>query len=212
MRKLKVGFPRWNFLDSARNKSGQVGLLIAAVMLVGMAGMGWGAEPTPLIDYSKIMNIQGRATYSPSRGGGNLPDGYYDMTFKLQRSLIGALAIWADTGWTETKRVVVTNGVFNEQLGEVSSNLLPIFDPQYDYRMQISFGGENMDTAQDIVGIPLAHTARNVRGGTVVGKTPDSPDVTDTNFGVAGSSNGGSGVYGFSQSTNYWKAGVYGAS
>ncbi|MBI5699320.1 hypothetical protein HZC35_03295 [Candidatus Saganbacteria bacterium] len=140
MRKLKIG----------------LGLLIAVVMLVGV---GWGAGPTPLINYSQIMNIQGKLTKSPSLGGGELPDGFYDMTFTLQRSLIGALPSWADAGWTETKRVIVTKGIFNEQLGETAALALPVFDPQYDYQMRITVNGENLG-AQDMVGIPLARAVR----------------------------------------------------
>ncbi len=45
--------------------------------------------------------------------------------------------------------------------------------------------------------------------GGVVGKTSNAPAFTDYNFGVAGISDGGNGVYGQSNSTSSDKAGVY---
>jgi hypothetical protein len=52
----------------------------------------------------------------------------------------------------------------------------------------------------------------DIAKGGVVGRTTNAPALTDSNFGVAGASNTGSGVYGSSNSTDYWKAGVYGVN
>ena len=222
MRKLKVGF----------------GLLLAAIMLVGMAGMGWGAGPsTPGLPYQNI-NVQGRLTYptpyptNPSLAGTTRPAGIYSMTFRIYNVSTGGTALWIETHDVN----IDNNGVFNEILGKnVAINV--DFDPSVQYYVGITISPDSseMTDRQPLVGVPIANiaqTSRTLKGGKVIaGATTGSSytavygeDLTispapigyttttinngvgvqgkGSKYGVKGTSDTGSGIYGETPSTS----------
>lgn len=199
------------------------------LLVVFLGGMVFADVPRPLNDYAYYMNVQGRVTDTSGDIEVPVTDGHYNIVFTLQRSLIGSLASWADAGWSESVRTYIRDGVFNVILG--TGVAMPIFDPRYDYRVMINFDSHDMTPAQDIVAVPLATTARNVRGGNVKASIPaaetnmlasaveginyradGAANALALNPGVAGSSTAGYSIYGLKidDADNDQKAAIFG--
>ena len=77
-------------------------LFLASVVLAGYFSPSASATPT-------TMNFQGRLTDST---GAIMPDGLYNMQFRLYTVASGGTATWSETRQT-TSRVQVTNGLFS---------------------------------------------------------------------------------------------------
>jgi hypothetical protein len=186
MNKSKIGF----------------GLLIAAVLLVGMVGVGWGVP--------NLINVQGRLVDKAT--GLPVASQTLDVTVNYYNAETGGTLIAAISGNAYSPRTD-SNGVFNLTLGEgLPETLKPDFTSE-DYYVEFVVGATiggtwRMETIPDptlpspankrqrLVSVPFAITAKNVRGGTV----------------VAGNS-AGNGVYGEVTSDTLdsgWSAGVYG--
>jgi hypothetical protein len=185
------------YTERSRGIWGEFGMkkaIIILILMVVMAGAGWGAAPTPLRDFSYQMNIQGKVTGATA--------GMYDFTFTLKRSVIGYVPGWADAGWTETIAGVNigSDGLFNLILGQTTS--IPLFNPMYDYAIEITFAGTPMGR-QYLVGVPLASVARNLWGGVADAKSEyaaipalKGTNTHDNGFGVYGSADSGFGIGG----------------
>jgi hypothetical protein len=63
------------------------------------------------------INYQGRLA---NTAGVNMPDGQYNMKFRIYSTAAGGTALWTEVRET-TNRVTVTNGQFNVQLGAVTT-------------------------------------------------------------------------------------------
>ncbi len=70
------------------------------------------------------MNFQGRLADS---GGNIMPDGLYNMQFKLYTVASGGSSVWSETRETTT-RVQLTNGLFSTQLGEANALSANVFN------------------------------------------------------------------------------------
>ena len=75
------------------------------------------------------INYQGRLT---NAAGAPMPDGQYNMTFRIYDAASGGTLIWSEVRET-TNRVTVTNGQFNVQLGAVTPITETVFDSDYTY-------------------------------------------------------------------------------
>lgn len=72
------------------------------------------------------VNFQGRLADAT---GVSMPDGLYNMTFRLFSGATGGSAVWTEVRQT-TSRVTLTNGQFNVQLGDVSALSPSLFTAQ----------------------------------------------------------------------------------
>jgi len=154
---------------------------VILVLGVILSGSSW-AVLAVLPDYAYQMNVQGRVT---TADGTPVPDDtVFPMRFTLKRKVIGTSGrVWGNDGWTETKDVTTKDGIFNVIIGTTTP--LPIFSARYSYRLAINFDGHDMSPWQDIVAVPLATTARNVRGGT--GEFNGDPSITVDGGPIVGS-------------------------
>lgn len=84
-------------------------LLFALTILLA-----WPAHAAQTTPYK--INYQGRLTNS---AGTPMPDGSYNMRFRIADAASGGNILWLETRDT-TNRVVVTNGIFNVQLGDIT--------------------------------------------------------------------------------------------
>ena len=91
---------------------------IAAILLVStmLLGLLPATETSALTTTPTKMNFQGRLTDS---AGTTMPDGLYNMKFRLFTVASGGTDVWNETRET-TNRVQVTNGLFSVQLGAVT--------------------------------------------------------------------------------------------
>ena len=177
MKKLKIG----------------LGLLLAAVMLLGMAGAGWGIP-------SGLINMQGRLTNNPTDG--SQPTAITVPTncrFNLYTGPSGGSPIW-----TETQDVRPdSNGVFNVLLGtRYSLDNISVVDDSYylEIQAEASPGAfQTLTPRQRLVSVPFAITAKNVRGGTVVATT--NLESQRAISGINTTTTYGYGVYGETYST-----------
>lgn len=207
MRKLKVGF----------------GLLIAAAMLVGMAGVGWGVP--------NLINVQGRLVDKAT--GLAVANQTLDVTVNYYNAETGGTPLLGSGyGYSPTTD---SNGVFNIILSGV-----PDFTAE-DYYVEFVVGARiggtwRVETIPDptlpspankrqrLVAVPFAITAKNVRGGTIQAESStsglsairaSSRSTSGAGNAVEGTSLGlGAAVKGTNTSTSTTgdKSGVEGAS
>ncbi|HUV36166.1 MAG TPA: hypothetical protein VMX58_04415, partial [Patescibacteria group bacterium] len=85
--------------------------IIALAVLVMCASAAHSQIP-PLMNYQGVLTDAG--------GASAVPDGLYDITFRLYPGEFAASPIWE-----ETKPVLVTKGIFNTILGETAPLEMP---------------------------------------------------------------------------------------
>ncbi|UCF05898.1 MAG: hypothetical protein JSV33_02350, partial [bacterium] len=103
-------------------------LFLAFVLFVGMVSLSAAEEVDPgrsdvsaathQPGLSNVLNYQGVLT---DAGGTAVPDGSYQITFRLYNVLSGGSDIWEETH----ANVQVTKGIFNVMLGSVMALNLP---------------------------------------------------------------------------------------
>jgi hypothetical protein len=153
-----------------------------------------------------MVNIQGKITPAPSP----VPDELY---FRIFDRAEGGAALGGHENMYSGSRVMNANGVFNVNLELLNTAL---FTDDRQYWLEIgadmpSVGIVTFTPRQQLVSVPFAITARNVRGGTVVAEATSGSAVegnATTGYGVEGFSTSGTGVYG--QCADGY--GVYGSS
>jgi hypothetical protein len=209
MRKFKVG----------------LGLLIAAVMLLGMGGVGWGVPNS--------INLQGRLTGDP------LPTYVKFTVYEGGDATSGGTIRWSrdfpviTTGSPTGFQVLVdpTSRIFNIVLQTGSApytTTLPEFTTDTYYLEIAAYTGtawQPLTPRQPLVSVPYAITAKNVRGGTIQAESStagisaiwaSSRSTSGAGNGVEGSSMGsGAGVKGTNTAAlavTGVKAGVEGTS
>ncbi|MFN3872517.1 MAG: hypothetical protein ACK4R9_05915 [Ignavibacterium sp.] len=149
--------------------------------------------------------------------GNIVPNGDYNITFKIYNVESGGTALW-----TETKLINVTNGIFSTQLGSVTPISLP-FDASY--WLGITVGGDpEMTPRTPFTSVPYSRisltvpdnslTANKISGGQVVKSLNGLKDninlVAGSNVTITPSGNdltisatGGSSGIGGSGTANY---------
>ncbi len=94
--------------------------LLTAVSLSLSLLLGAWAGPRPAQAVQSVplkLNFQGRLT---NNAGSAMPDGLYNMTFRLYSTVSGGTASWTELR-EAGNRVQLTNGLFSVQLGEVTA-------------------------------------------------------------------------------------------
>lgn len=82
-------------------------MVVMTVVVVLAVFMGFSAWAVP-----GIINNQGKLT----NANGEPLDGTYTMTFKIFDAEMGGTSLW-----TESRSVTVTNGIYDEQLGDINT-------------------------------------------------------------------------------------------
>jgi hypothetical protein len=156
----------------------------------------------------RMLGFQGKVTDS---GGGMVPDGPYDIQFRIYNLETAGTALWN----SETLSVDVTGGIFSVLLGDGN----PInLDFDEDYWIEVEIEGDVQSPRQPLGSAGYAYMASGLVPGTVVeGDVASSVlEVTNTRtgsgYGVRGNSYGssGRGIYGRANATTGTTYGVYG--
>ena len=187
-----------------------IGILVVG-MVVGIAGVSWGALPT--YPFDKI-NIQGRLTEA------DVPlDGTVSIVFKIYDRSTGGVA-----QWSETKDVTVTNGIFNVILGTNPINI--DWEPETTrYFLGIKVGtASEMEPRQELVSVPFAMVAKNLKGGRVNAESDLSGsdwdhDISVGYFNATGTTGNTKAIIGTAKSVGVegrasgrWGRGVWGTN
>ena len=155
-------------------------------------------SPIVFAAFNKQINYQGKLTDASNVA---VPNGTYNMEFKLYTVSTGGTAIWTETR-TSPNQVTVTNGLFSVMLGSVSS--LAGVDFNQTLYLGVNIGGTGATPVWDgemaprkILGaVPAAFTAETVTGasqpnitslGTLTGLTVSGNvrgSADDTYFGM----------------------------
>jgi hypothetical protein len=116
-------------------------IVVRLAILVCLTGAG-------LADIPKLINHQGMLTQSD--GSTPVPDGAYDINFKIYNASSGG-----DKRWEETQTdVAVTSGLFNVLLGSATVGGIDL-DFSEEYWLDITVEGE---PAKTICLTPIPHT------------------------------------------------------
>jgi len=105
----------------------------------------------------KTISYQGVLT---DAAGSNIPDGNYNLTFKIYDAGTSGTALW-----TENHTVAVSNGIFNTILGTVNPLELP-FDTQYWLGVTVE-GGAELSPRIQLTSSPYSFNAASISDGTV---------------------------------------------
>jgi hypothetical protein len=89
-----------------------------------------------------------------------VPDGDYDLTFRLYTAPSGDSAFWTEDR-TGVNAIAVTDGVFNVLLGSISSLSGVAFDDQYFLGITVGSDSEILPRTE-ILAVPYARTIPNV--------------------------------------------------
>ncbi len=149
-------------------------LLIAVVAISALGYLVVVPKPNANAAYNMVMNYQGKLTNSSYVA---VPDGTYNMEFKLYDASTSGSLLWTETR-TGGNKVQVTNGLFNVMLGEVSS--LTSLDFNKTLFLTVTIGGTGtpswdteMTPRKKLGTVPAAFIANSLIGtGTI--------DITNT--------------------------------
>ncbi len=138
-------------------------VVVSLLVLVLAMGVGTAAVPQTL-SYQGVLN---------DSGGTVVPDGDYDLTFRLFDLETGGTPLWS-----ETQTVTVTDGVFDVILGSVTGLVLE-FEDQYWLGLSVE-GGAELTPRTQLTSAPYALRAGSVDPdvvGSVDGVTNDEGDI-----------------------------------
>jgi microcystin-dependent protein len=117
----------------------------------------------------RVMNYQGKAT---DKAGAPL-NGNYNLTFRIYNAPTGGAAKWTET----QSNIVITNGIFQVQLGLATQLNLP-FDESYWVSLEINSDGE-MSPRTKLASVPYAYRAEisnnGIPTGVIMAWATDSP-------------------------------------
>ncbi len=142
-------------------------LIVAQLVVVAMASFVW-AAPVP-----STINYQG---YLTDDAGNPLPDGSYDMTFRIYDVAAGGATLWTESR-TGPNQVPLVNSRFSVDLGSVTTFASAGLDFNQAYFLEVQLGADPPFAPRfAFTTVPYAMHAENVAGtplpaGAVVGTT-----------------------------------------
>jgi microcystin-dependent protein len=136
-----------------RIKSSQiVFLMILTLSLLSAAPYSYSGVP-------QLINYQGKLT---SAGGSSVPDGSYDVEFKIYDVATGGTALWSETWNSGTSQVATKGGVFNALLGKYNTIPVTFFADHSVTYLGITVGSDSeMTPRQRITSVGYAFEAAN---------------------------------------------------
>ena len=142
--------------------------LATLFLAMGCLATSAGAAAVP-----STINYQG---YLSGTGGDPLPDGDYDLTFRIFNVLTGGTALWTEAR-TGANDVTLVNGRFNVELGAISTFAAAGLNFTEQYYLEIQLTGQAaFEPRLAFNAVPYALHAQNLGtkplpGGAVVGTT-----------------------------------------
>lgn len=164
------------------------GILFALVLFL-VAGYKISTRPA-YAEPSKYLNFQGRILNS---SGGLVPDGYYNIQFKIYSASSGGSALWTESYFDSNgvtagndNRLRVVNGYFSANLGSQTAFSGINWDQQMWLTMNIggstqtatpTYDGE-MNPRIQLTAVPVAFVANNVNSGDTQSTSTNSNAVS----------------------------------
>jgi len=134
-------------------------IVVGLVMIFGP----YGISAAPGIN--QTINFQGKVVNKTA--GTNIADGTYSFTFRIYTVDSGGVQIW-----TETKNIVVTNGIFQTLLGDTTSLPGSVDFNTDSLYLGINFNSDGeMSPRVRLAAVPYAFNAQKVAGLTVTNTT-----------------------------------------
>ncbi len=124
-------------------------LFLSTLLLVFAISTSWGAIPETISYQGVLTDATGVA----------VPDGTYNLTFKLYDAPTGGTDLW-----TEPQTVTVSKGIFNVMLGKVNPLTIP-FDEPYWLGISVN-GGAELTARTPLAASPYSLNTRSGGGGS----------------------------------------------
>ena len=177
-----------------------LGMRLGQAQVLGPSAPQVPAANAPRIAQGDAIPIQGRLT---DASGNPVPNGNYDMTFRIYDSSAGGLVLCQDTK-TGATAVAVSNGLFSTTITGCADDKVS-GDQLY---LEIAAGGEIMSQRWSIGSVPYARSLRpgaDIKGSAPSGFSILSAENTNTEGrALSGGATNASGttyaVYGFAAS------------
>jgi len=125
-----------------------------------------------------VINYQGRLT---NTGGDPVPDGSYDLTFRIYNFPSGGSVVWGPENAVEVK---VENGLFEWQLGSVEPFPAGLFDDTARWLGIAVEGDPVMQPLTKLTSVPFAYTAMNTGDDGDWTESEDDIHRVDGNVGI----------------------------
>jgi hypothetical protein len=117
------------------------------------------AVPHSYSGVPQLINYQGKLT---NAGGSQVPDGSYDVEFKIYDVATGGTALWSETWNSGTSQVTTKGGVFNALLGKYNPIPVTFFADHSVTYLGITVGSDSeMTPRQRITSVGYAFEAAN---------------------------------------------------
>jgi microcystin-dependent protein len=134
------------------------------------------AVPHSYSGVPQLINYQGKLT---NAGGSQVPDGSYDVEFKIYDVATGGTALWSETWNSGTSQVATKGGVFNALLGKYNPIPVTFFADHSVTYLGITVGSDSeMTPRQRITSVGYAFEAANgvPRGAIIMWSGSQIPD------------------------------------
>ena len=174
-------------------------LAIPLMMLVSISFCMFGDSASALTTVPTKTNFQGRLTNSV---GNIMPDGTYNMKFKLYTVSSGGAAVWSeDRLVSATQGVQVTNGLFSVRLGDVTPLSASLFSSGALYfEIELPTPGTATSSSPSWTEGPM--TPRNQLATSAYAYNSETLDGLDSaDFGQVAANNTWTGTNAFNGST-----------
>jgi hypothetical protein len=165
-----------------RNKSAQIYLLMVLTLSLLFA------VPYSYSGIPQLINYQGKLT---SAGGSQIPDGNYDVVFKIYDVTTGGTALWSETWNSSSSQVVTKGGVFNALLGKNNPIPVTFFADHSVTYLGITVGSDSeMTPRQRITSVGYAFEAANGVPRGFIGMWSGSVDQVPAGWALCDGTNG----------------------
>lgn len=124
---------------------------------------------TAAVGINRQINFQGKVVNKTSET--NIANGTYSFTFKFFDAATAGTQLPSGAAWTETKNLVVTNGIFRTALGDTTAIPSTLDFNADNIYLDMTFNGEVFTTRIRMTSVPYAFNAEKVAGLTVTNTT-----------------------------------------
>jgi hypothetical protein len=118
---------------------------------------------------NRTINFQGKVVNKTSET--NISNGNYSFTFRFYDSASGGTQLPSGAGWSETKTLTVTNGIFRTALGDTTAIPSALDFNADNIYLEMVFNGETFTSRIRMTSVPYAFNAEKVAGLTVTNTT-----------------------------------------
>jgi hypothetical protein len=130
---------------------------------------------------NRTINFQGKVVNKTSET--NVTNGDYSFTFRFYDAASGGTQLPSGAGWSETKTLTVTNGIFRTALGDTTTIPTSLDFNSDSIYLEMDFNGETFTTRIRMTSVPYAFNAEKVNG-LIVTNTSDNPFSSATTLKI----------------------------